>query len=425
MKVVGIIAEYNPFHNGHAYQIQYIRETLHADYVIAVMSGDFVQRGTPALFPKHIRAEMALRNGIDLVLELPVHVSTASAEGFASGAVRMLDSLGCVEALCFGSESGDISLFQKTAEILCQEPESYRMMLSESLKAGKSFPEARSYALKAYFSESHNTDSLNEFLSTPNNILGIEYCKALHRLNSSIKPVTLKRTGHAYHDTELNKDAFPSASGIRSYIKNNEQFPTANDRSTDSSDIVLQSQVPESVLQLIEESIQKKAFLTIQDYDLLLHQRLLSSVFHHDLNTYLGVTPSLSQRIENTLNSYTGFTSYIELLKTKEITFTSVQRALLHILLEVKKETHAVPDFIPYARVLGFRKNASPLLKEIKKNSSVPFLTKLADAGKILDEAAKSILSENTYTSNVYEAVLSCKSQKEFCHEYKKEIILL
>ena len=150
MKTAGIIAEYNPFHRGHEYQIQYTKEKLGADYVIVTMSGDYVQRGTPALISKHLRAEMALRCGADLVLEMPVSVSTASAEAFAMGGVSLLDSLGVVDMLCFGSESGEISTLQKLAEILVKEPDEYKHLLKSFLSQGLSFPTARSQALTEY-----------------------------------------------------------------------------------------------------------------------------------------------------------------------------------------------------------------------------------------------------------------------------------
>ena len=189
MKVVGIIAEYNPFHRGHEYQIRYVRETLGADYVIVAMSGDFVQRGAPALMEKYLRAEMALLGGADLVLELPIQVSTASAESFAAGGVSLLDGLGCVDELCFGSECGDTEILMETARILVAEPPVYRDFLQKNLRDGMSFPLARSRALTSYVAKSAISDvssgdghfifpeQMDSILSSPNNILGIEYCK--------------------------------------------------------------------------------------------------------------------------------------------------------------------------------------------------------------------------------------------------------
>ena len=213
MKVVGIIAEYNPFHKGHEYQIRYAREILGADYIVVAMSGDFVQRGAPALMEKHLRAEMALLGGADLILEMPVQTATASAEGFAAGGVSLLDGLGVVDELCFGSECGDTETLMNIAQILIKEPFEYRKLLQQNLRTGMSFPAARSSALIRYMREKatsvHNTfgvssEHIELILSSPNNILGIEYCKALLRLNSRILPHALLRKGCGYHDTDFS-----------------------------------------------------------------------------------------------------------------------------------------------------------------------------------------------------------------------------
>ena len=188
MKTAGIIAEYNPFHTGHEYQINYIKEKLRTDYVVIAMSGDFVQRGTPALFSKYVRAEMALRNGADLVLELPVSISSASAELFARGGIQLLDGLGVTDILCFGSECGDTDALMELAKILAEEPEAFQDALRRNLKDGMTFPKARSMALSAVFPES---EKYQQLLFSPNNILGIEYCKAILRENSSISPVSI------------------------------------------------------------------------------------------------------------------------------------------------------------------------------------------------------------------------------------------
>ena len=190
MKTVGLITEYNPFHKGHEYQIRYAREILGADYIVIAMSGDFVQRGAPALMEKHLRAEMALLGGADLILEMPVQTATASAEGFAAGGVSLLDGLGVVDELCFGSECGDTEALMNIAQILVKEPFEYRKLLQQNLRTGMSFPAARSSALIRYMREKatsvHNTfgvssEHIELILSSPNNILGIEYCKALLR----------------------------------------------------------------------------------------------------------------------------------------------------------------------------------------------------------------------------------------------------
>ena len=435
MKVTGIIAEYNPFHKGHKYQIDYCKKKLNSDYVIVAMSGDYVQRGTPALLPKHVRAEMALRCGADLVLEMPVSVSTASAEAFAMGGVSMLDGLHIVDSLCFGSEYGKVSALMELAEILVEEPEEYRQLLKEFLSNGLSFPSARCQALTEYFRNPHNftgddfdgvlTPLLNQIvqiLNSPNNILGIEYCKALLRLKSNIKPVTLKRQGMGYHETLAETDGsdrfsctdgntFASASAIRELLKAT-LTPETISR--------IASQVPDEISLLLASSLQRNEFLTEYALDPLLSYCILKENAD-SFCSYLDVSRDLAERIMNRSNELNGFLQAASFLKTKELTQSRIQRALLHIILGIRE----VPATVPYARVLGFRRESSTLLKEIKDSSSIPLITKLADANSLLDESGRSFLYETVFSSNLYEKLLCQKSSRNFVHEYQKQIVIL
>ena len=435
MKVTGIIAEYNPFHRGHKYQIDYCKKELGADYVIVAMSGDYVQRGTPALLSKHVRAEMALRCGADLVLEMPVSVSTASAEAFAMGGVSMLDGLHIVDSLCFGSEYGEVSALMELAEILVEEPEEYRQLLKEFLSNGLSFPSARCQALTEYFKNPHNftgddfdgvlTPLLNQIvqiLNSPNNILGIEYCKALLRLKSNIKPVTLKRQGMGYHETLVETDGsdrfsctdgntFASASAIRELLKAT-LTPETISR--------IASQVPDEISLLLASSLQRNGFLTEDALDPLLSYCILKENAD-SFCSYLDVSRDLAERIMNRSNELNGFLQAASFLKTKELTQSRIQRALLHIILGIRE----VPATVPYARVLGFRRESSTLLKEIKDSSSIPLITKLADANSLLDESGRSLLYETVFSSNLYEKLLCRKNGRNFVHEYQKQLVIL
>lgn len=408
MKIAGIIAEYNPFHKGHEYQIAYTKEYLGADYIIIAMSGDYVQRGTPALLPKHIRTEMALKCGADLVLELPVSVSTASAELFAKGGVQLLENLGVVDFLCFGSESGSVSELKSLAAILTAEPEEYKKVLKKQLSQGNTFPSARALAVQEYC-QTVSDDSLKhaeELLLSPNNILGIEYCKALLRLKSSIEPCTLKREGAGYHDTSLFHQN-PSASAIRKHFLSSEN---------DLKD--MEGALPKEVFPVLLKAFTENAFLTEEDLSLLLHYRLLEE---QTPEHFLDVSPELSRRIYNTRNKYQNFSQFVSLLKTKELTQTRIQRALLHLLLQIRE----TPENIPFARVLGFRRESTPLLKEIKKRSSIPLVTKVSDAAKILAEPDQKLLYETVFASNVYESILCQKTGKPFRHEFEKQLVIL
>mgnify|MGYP001111540746 CR=1 FL=1 len=417
MKTAGIIAEYNPFHQGHLYQMQYTKEALGADYIVVAMSGDYVQRGTPALLPKHVRARMALLCGADLILELPASVSSASAEFFAQGGVSVLDELGVIDLLCFGSEEGELPFFLQTADILIREPDSYKSVLQTCLKSGMSFPCARSQALLTCFTQKNpDTDKirLSDFLSSPNNILGIEYCKALLKRNSKIMPVTLKREGAAYHETKLEQAQAPSASGIRSYLNQTQELTEE-----DIHEHLLPF-LPEASLSLLMDSFSRHAYLTVDDLDILLHYCLLGET-PETLCQYPDISADLAARIIHLRNQYRGFIAFAGLLKTKELTRTRIQRALLHIVLGIKNS----PLQLPYARVLGFRKSAGPLLKAIKKEGKIPLITKLADASRILDREAMALLRETTYTSGIYESLLCQKAGKPFVHEYEKPVIII
>ena len=410
MKTAGIIAEYNPFHQGHQRQISFIREQLGADYIIAVMSGDFVQRGTPALLPKHARAEAALRCGVDLVLELPVSCATASAELFARCGVDILDGIGVTDYLCFGSEEGEIPIFLKTAELLTEEPEEYKIRLKAALRTGTTFPAARSQALASCalpYGITTDPDSYHHFLSEPNNILGIEYCKALLGRKSRIQPVTLKRIGAGYHEQNLSPESAPSASGIRAALKKH--------HSTD-----FQGLLPESSLEVLNSSVAKNRIIFEEDLNLLLAYCLFSET-KESLSQYLDVSPELASRIIRLRNQYSGFLQFAALLKTKELTQTRIQRALLHIVLHIR----TVPDSPGYARVLGFRKSAAPLLSAIKKEGTIPLLTKTADAAQLLPKKTFQTLEETVFASNIYETLLSAKSHTSFIHEHQKPVIIL
>ena len=436
MRIAGIIAEYNPFHRGHEYQIRYTKEKLGADYVIIAMSGDYVQRGTPALLPKHTRAEMALRCGADLVLEMPVSVSTASAEAFAMGGVSLLDNLSVVDMLCFGSEAGEISALKELAEILVEEPEEYKILLKSFLSQGLSFPAARSQALTEYFKNPRNfcgddfdgvlTPLLNEvtqILNTPNNILGIEYCKALLRLNSRIRPVTVRREGMGYHETSVhsetvtdfpsnqknNSDFFASATAIRNLVTQN--VPDLN---------ALRSQIPEEAFPVLQKSLSSGEFLTESSLDPILSYCLMKENTE-SLSSYMDVSESLARRIINQQNLLQTFSQSVSVLKTRELTQTRIQRALLHIILNI----HTAPTRIPFARVLGFRKESSELLSQIKRHSQIPLITKLSDVQKLQDQEAERILSETVFASNLYEKLLCIKTGGKFYHESQKQIVIV
>ena len=405
MKIAGIIAEYNPFHTGHAYHIQKTRELTGADYIVVVLSGDFVQRGAPALYSKHLRTRMALLGGADLVFELPSTHACESAEFFAQNAVRLLDALGCVDVLSFGSESGTIEPFLKLGSFLSAETPEYRNLLKEYLKRGESFPKARSLTLQELLSDADT----GTFLQTPNNILGVEYCKALCRQNSPIQPLTVKREGNGYHDDSLNGE-FPSASAIRALWK------SANCK---MSDTAVSSCFPPAISELLSQTFTCPQFLDEEDFSPYLRWLLFSSD-KAQLTSYQDVTPDFVQRLFHTRGSYESWGQYAALLKTRELTYSRICRMLMHCLLQISH----VP-VLSYARLLGFRRQAAPVLSELKKHSSIPVITKAADAASLLSDETAAVFSKNVEISNLYEAVWCEKYHTPFVHECRKPLVIL
>lgn len=412
MKTVGIIAEYNPFHNGHKYQIEKAKELTGADYCIVVMSGNFVQRGTPAFMDKYLRAKAALTCGADLVIELPVHYAAASAEYFASGAVAILDRLGIIDYLCFGSECGNIEILSDIADVLISESDEFKNVLKRCLKEGHSYPKARNDAicvaapyLKEYL----------DVLNYPNNILGLEYIKALKKRKSHIVPYTVSRIGAGYHDYELN-DSYSSALAIR------EAVMAKNDIR------VTKKQIPDCVHNLMEENYLKTFPIFPEDLSLLLHYKLLQGQ-DAGFEMYFDIDSHFSDKLKKYLPNSTNYTDLCDTLKSKNMTYTRVSRNLLHVLLNIYQsdmDAYCSQDYVYYARMLGFRKEASKLLNAIKTGSSIPLISKLADATACIEtEDGIKMLKCDIQASHLYSMVVQHKFNRDFCNEYTEPIIIV
>lgn len=401
MNVTAIISEYNPLHRGHLYHIETARKETNADFIIAIMSGNFVQRGTPAILDKYDRAEAALKSGVDLVLELPTMYATASAEYFALGGVSLANTLGCVTHLSFGSEYGQADKFMTVADLLLNEPEEMKLPLKEALKEGLSYPAARAYAVKVSHPE------LADLLEDPNNILGVEYCKALLKLKSDITPHTIKRQGQNYH-SETTNEGFASATGIRKLLGNN----------FEQNQKTLESQLSPASYELIKEFRQQSP-LVEDDFSMLLRYKLLTENKAH-LTEYFGVTKELSNRIYKHLHEFEIFSSFAELLKSKNITRTAINRALLHILLGVKTaDVQAVTKrgCVDYIRVLGFRKEASGLLKSFSDLPEIPMITNLS--------AAPVLCETDIRADQIYQLGASHKYNKPYKNEYQRKMLVV
>ena len=414
MKIAAIIAEYNPFHNGHLLQLNTIRETVGADEIIILMSGDFVQRGAPAVIDKYARCRMALASGADAVFELPVYFALASAEYFAQGAVSLMDRLGVTDVLHFGSESGDISLLQDCATMIADESDAYRRLLNHHLKTGKSFPFARSEAVKA-LSADCNKEKITEVFATPNNILALEYLKALRQQKSTVKPLTLQRTGAGFHADTLSPKELPSANAIRKSLQNTPGSAVSH----------LCGHLPDACLQILKEN----RFLFLDDFSQVLLYKLMQDAYlNGNYSRFFDISPALSNTISAKLMQFTSFETFVQLCKSKHLTYTRICRSLMHILLDMTQE-HAdrlKADGCGYARLLGFRtKNGrSRLLNTIQENAAIPVITSPAKGLHMLTGSARISLEADIHAANLYEGVKAQKvTHVSLLNELTREVI--
>lgn len=378
MNVVGIIAEYNPFHEGHAYQIQKAKEQCGAEFAVVVMNGDFVQRGEPAIFDKYTRTKEALLGGADLIFELPVRFGLSSAGDFAMGGVLALNALPFVTHLCFGTETGDLTPLLQAATFLCDEPDSYRTRVKHFVKQGILYPKARSLALAA------ESGLPTQTWDSPNNILGLEYCVALQKLHSKIKPFTIRREGQGYHDNDTPAlSNFPSATFLRKQIR----------------------------------KAGEKENLSLSDFSSLIGYSLLTA---KDLCRIKDITPDLSDRIRNELPKYREINEFVKTIKNPSLTTGRIKRSFFQCLFDIEKEE----PVMPYLRVLGMKKEASSLLSQ-KENASCQILTKLAFDVPKMDDTAKKLFAKDLLASDLYRQVFCHKYNQTLPNEYQHSPIVL
>lgn len=375
MKTLGIITEYNPFHKGHEYMIQEAKRKSGADRVVAVMSGSFVQRGEPAIFDKWTRTEAALRSGVDIVLELPVLFSTANAETFATGAVRMLEDAGIVDILCFGSESGNLVAMQEAAKLMTNETEEYQRILKSKLSEGLSFPAAQAQAIEVVSKIS------NDILSQPNHILGLEYLKALERYQCHMTPMTIKREGADYHDSSI-ESAFASAAAIRKSI-------------FEGDSTLAMTQVPENSHDVYNKTLSLgTAPARWENLEGALHYKL-RTMSAEEISEIFEVTEGLENRILHAIDTHYEIGDIIQFIKSKRYTRTKIQRILVHILLDIKSTEVSYfmkKSRVPYLRVLGFHRD-NDALGELTAMAKVPVLTNMKKAADVLDQDGLHLLA--------------------------------
>lgn len=388
--VLGIVAEYNPFHNGHLHHLTESQKLVEADYTIAVMSGNFTQRGDASIIDKWSRTQMAIENGVDLVIELPTIYAISSAENFASGAIKILDSLGIVDYLSFGSECNDISILSDITDVLTNEPSEYKSLLAHELSRGVSFPKARERALMMYLNDIRR---FNNVLSSPNNILGIEYLKALDRQKSNIHPITIKREGSAYNDDSIPLDSgFASATSIRNLCQ--------------SHDIsILQNFMPETSFNILQDCLENGHIVrNISELDKTIIYTLRKMSIDEIANLP-DVSEGLEFAIKSSVNQCNTITELLSIINTKRYTQTRLKRIFLYALLGItKKDMQISKTTKPYIRILGFNSKGRKLISEISKHNRK--LTIISSVKKFMDSNSnknlKLMLEKDIWATNVY-----------------------
>lgn len=386
--VLGIIAEYNPFHNGHLYHILESKKLAKTDYTVVVMSGNFVQRGNTSLVDKWTKTEMALNCGADLILELPTIYSISSAENFAEGAVKLLDSLGIIDIFSFGNEHCDISVLDDIANVLYKEPKEYSNLLSRELQKGLSFPKARENALMLYLNDIRRYASV---LSSPNNILGVEYLKALKRGKSFMQPLAINRYGASYNSTSTH-NGFASATAIRDLVKKRDFIEVAK-------------VMPKAPFNLLKNCIFKGKYvpdISRFEKEILYKFRTMST---QDIGNLPDVNEGLDVVLKKAANSCNTLTEFFNITKTRRFTQTRLQRVCLYALLDItKKDMLISKKNSPYVRVLGFNKKGKELVSEIHRlNPKLPIVTsvkKFMDSNS--NKISKSMLEVDIKATNIY-----------------------
>lgn len=409
MKKTGIIAEFNPLHNGHAYLISQARKKTGCDFVVVAMSGDFVQRGAPAIMDKSIRTKACLCVGSDLVLQLPVIASCASAELFAACGVATLAAVG-VDTLVCGCETDDYALLDTLATLFATEPADYLSVLSECLKSGKSYPAARSYAAITCL----NDTRVPSVLASPNNILAIEYLKAIKTLQLSMNVVLIKRKAASHHSLFM-KGSFCSATALRQQLLSSTSLPDTLNKLGDF--------LPASLHDRYKDYFTSYAPVCEDDFSAQLQYKLIEAR-HSGLDSYYDISPALSNRLINHLSDYQSISQYALHLCTKETTYTHLARAMMHILLNITKKDHAgftSVGFVPYLRVLGMRKSASCLLSMAPNDA--PFITSVSKKAQLSEEQLR-FMNQDIFARDLFVNVCKSNDKKHLQNDYQLPLMV-
>ena len=379
--ILAVISEYNPFHNGHLKHLNTSKQLTKADFSIAIISGNFVQRGEPAFVDKWTRAEMALKAGFDIVIELPTIYSISSAENFAEGAIKILNNLGIVDYLSFGSEIGEITPLNDLANILYREPKELSILINQLIRTGISYPKARELALIEFLG-SHS--KYKQILNHPNNILGIEYLKAIKKYKSTIKPITIKREYSEHNSSTIKK-------GIAKLIQKNKNVHTL---------------IPYESYELLEQAIQNNKIISglkVFEKEIIYTLRRMTLP---EIASLPDVSDGLENRIKQAVNNCNDIDTLINNIKSKNFTQTRIQRILIYSLLGItQKDMNISKKITPYIRVLGFNKHGKKIISAIAKQNpkthviiSVKKFMENCNDSNLRNMISKDILSTNIYT---------------------------
>jgi len=405
-KVLAIICEYNPFHNGHLYQLNESIKLVNPDYVVCIMSGNFVERGNTALINKWARTEMALNAGVDMVIELPTIYSVSSAENFAAGAIKILNSLNCDTFLSFGSECGDINTLNKFAEILVKEPAEYVTMLNHELAKGLSFPKARENALLLYINDIRNSATV---LSGSNNILGLEYLKQIIKTGNKISPITIKRIGTDYNSKTISNN-IASATAIREMLLDKKS---------------VKKLMPEYAYSILKNELGNGRFvLDLSQFEKQIIYKLRCMTIEQITNLP-DVSEGLEYKIKEASNACNTLDSLIFMIKSKRYTMTRINRILLYALLDITKQDYINSQkTTPYTRVLGVSENGKLLLSEFIKNKKNNVITSVKQfMDKNNNKILKSMLEKDIFATNIY--TLEYRKNPDSNLDYTKKLIII
>ena len=400
MKVAGIIAEFNPFHNGHKYLIQEAKKKANADFVVVLMSGSFTQNGNVAIYDKFKRAKAAIEEGVDLVIELPTFYSISSGEYFATGAIDLLNKLNIIDYVFFGSESGDINDIADIANVELINKEQILKLTKEEKKNGITYAKAHENALKSYL-----TPPQIKELQKPNNILAIEYLKALKKTNSKIIPYTVKRKGNSISDTNIEKEEnFTSATSIRQYIMLKKDLK------------ILEKYVPDDMYEIM---LTQKPLLNDDIYNIIKFSILNNMKNIQNLQSINGITEGIENKIISALSISKSYDEFIHNIKSKRYTLSSIKRMILNILLNITKiDFNKLYLNINYAHILSMSSNGKTLLSSLSNVSNINLLTKISPKVlNLLNETDKQSLDIDIFASNILSILLNENINKDYTNK--------